>query len=1788
MEADALASHSTFALSTRLNSNSRRQLRRDLSTRSQKSQKLTELREARQRRSPPLPVGTQPDSPAKPRSRPSPTTAPKPLLPATERRSGNDGKHTKSKKESEGDKWDIAPDGGSAGREGRQFTVANVGNNGKIYLRPTVRPANQRYPQPHFVFPVTPPSTAGLDAFSSRRDIGDGTSDFYGSQSQLTPLTAPSSPELSRQSRPFDPRISRRSSHHRRAVSESTIQDPSIARESDIGGFKVVISKPRNESRARTTEDLDADGMPLLQVSIPTWKLGTPQFTTRGTPIIRGSSYAPTEDVRSSNVSFFPRSHVNSLHNTLHPQSSNTTKPSPTPHITLPSPHMLDPTSPRPTIPSRATCLLTDLVIEPGMFDSLTFKPFCDDRSIVRYSSNTGAVTAAAPSRLVAEITSPSFLDYELLSDFFLTFRAFLETSDLLRMLIARLKWALRRDDETGMVVRVRTFVAIRHWILNYFVDDFVVDYHLRVTFCDLLNEFVNEISQAPRGHKTQIKILSELKKCWRRVCSQYWDGPEFDSNLAPEFPIAPGGIAGHRNPSLDPSFWETKSYDPPCLGLEFSEHEARGETSFYLDVDKAGHINSVMHVGERPSTPPSRHTASSERTRTRASPTSIASLDVISCSFPIKSMRIPDPATNYPMTTHPVDPSSVYANTDPIAPTPRALTGKRVRPHKRNNSIADSLREHTTTEKVIYKNAEFLLALPYAGSLVRGNLLPPGQAFVDVMPPSSAGGSRQTTVFQPSPQVQKDKSAASAVSGAGMRKLLGSVSRALSNNKGQAVSPTQGNFLNTSPTGPRGVTANRIPGTAVVPQASPQRPNDYRPAVRVDILGAEVAEDFKKAVREDSVDAATHALASKILSESYGYSAAQLNSSFDLPLGSGFRPFSDAAITAGSKSIVIVDDTFPSDYPAMTGALLPLNDSGDNFAGSFARPEADPTPPNTPPGRNLLNNPSSSSYPRGQHVLSPSLPLEDPLPPFVPDLATLGGKRLSEDTGTRPSIDRPSMCYIKQSPNRHPLTSMRYHKRQQSSRSFRSKRSNARSMARSVAHRRWASFQSVIPQSIKSFDATTYSEAASVASEVMSPPARMLRRRPGGDLRGVQNVAELDAFPLQRSRSVGSLTIYSESLRSSYLCSRRRDSCDGFVDVVSSDYSHNRQEVFSLGTLAEKTPQHHEVSLFTTHSSKPVMRPSFEAEAQKLAQIPDDLDDDGGVESALAKLEGKIYEKKLAKLPVSMQPSNESVPGVANHSVGSAADLPVEHPTTPEKEKKRHRIQHVGDEHMLPHGTEAKTRSTRHVSETLGVKSFLSGSQESYSSIPLLDRGLTDGGRSKTNTQWTNQSILQGPEDNQTPVDEASPSCTSFEFIQKTQSMDQIKPVSNATRSSDFQSFRDVYSDRDSDLSSELSLEVVESDDYAAKSARRPSTINTEIPTNVNAQAHRLIDDHPPSPPTTMEQVLQLSPETACVPQLHENQIWEQKSLPSTPDTTPFTAMYQQRMASPRDPTGTREAIRHTPRFQDDMSEQSSVHLPFILAFDSEVLAQQFTLIEKDALNEVDWKELIDMRWKNSHSDCRSWVDFLRNSDARGVEVVVARFNIMVKWTISEIVLTRDIEERARCIIKFLHIAAHCRKFRNFATMSQIALALTSNEVARLTKTWTMVPPHDLRTMQELETLVSPTKNFYNLRAEMEGGATTADTGCIPFVGIYTHDLLFNSQRPSEIASSPTTAPLVNFERCRIAASVVKTLLRLLEASTLYEFQPIEGITERCLWMTALNDDEIRRHSEGLEPSPV
>jgi len=163
--------------------------------------------------------------------------------------------------------------------------------------------------------------------------------------------------------------------------------------------------------------------------------------------------------------------------------------------------------------------------------------------------------------------------------------------------------------------------------------------------------------------------------------------------------------------------------------------------------------------------------------------------------------------------------------------------------------------------------------------------------------------------------------------------------------------------------------------------------------------------------------------------------------------------------------------------------------------------------------------------------------------------------------------------------------------------------------------------------------------------------------------------------------------------------------------------------------------------------------------------------------------------------------------------------------------------------------------------------------------------------------------------------------------------------------------------------------------------------------------------------------------------------------------------------------------------------------------------LAQQLTIIEKDALDEIDWKELVELRWSHSSPPVVDWVQYLLNQDPRGVDLVIARFNLVVKWVKSEIILCENIDERVACVMHYIHVALECRRLRNYASMYQISVALLSTDVARLRKTWECVPEYDREIMEALEKVVQPLRNFISLRVEMEGGTT--EEGCVPFIGM-------------------------------------------------------------------------------------
>lgn len=103
---------------------------------------------------------------------------------------------------------------------------------------------------------------------------------------------------------------------------------------------------------------------------------------------------------------------------------------------------------------------------------------------------------AATIERWIAQLTSD--LNYDELLNFFLTYRTYVTAIDLCQLLICRFHWALQKpvsanDEKVRRIVRVRTFVAIRYWLLTFFTSDFLPDRELRILLTKWLNSLLRE-----------------------------------------------------------------------------------------------------------------------------------------------------------------------------------------------------------------------------------------------------------------------------------------------------------------------------------------------------------------------------------------------------------------------------------------------------------------------------------------------------------------------------------------------------------------------------------------------------------------------------------------------------------------------------------------------------------------------------------------------------------------------------------------------------------------------------------------------------------------------------------------------------------------------------------------------------------------------------------------------------------------------------------------------------------------------------------------------------------------------------------------------------------------------------------------------------------------------------------------------------------------------------------------------------------------------------------------------
>lgn len=247
-------------------------------------------------------------------------------------------------------------------------------------------------------------------------------------------------------------------------------------------------------------------------------------------------------------------------------------------------------------------------------------------------------------------------------------------------------------------------------------------------------------------------------------------------------------------------------------------------------------------------------------------------------------------------------------------------------------------------------------------------------------------------------------------------------------------------------------------------------------------------------------------------------------------------------------------------------------------------------------------------------------------------------------------------------------------------------------------------------------------------------------------------------------------------------------------------------------------------------------------------------------------------------------------------------------------------------------------------------------------------------------------------------------------------------------------------------------------------------------------------------------------------------------------------------------------------------LSTLSKRHAPFVLSLTAEEVCEQMTLIERDALEQIDWKELVELRWSRESTHQHSWLQILaQQPEVTGVSLVSARFDLVVGWVKSEITLCHSNPMKAQSISRFIHIAEAARTLQNYATLMQIVLALTSQDLNRehTYAAWALVAPSDKDMLARLDALVSPKNNFAKLRRAQK--SIDFSKGCIPFAGLSLTDLVANNERTT-----------VGFSKYQTAASIVRSLIQSIEWSKNYNIRQQHSLLSKCLYLQSLSTAEL------------
>lgn len=259
------------------------------------------------------------------------------------------------------------------------------------------------------------------------------------------------------------------------------------------------------------------------------------------------------------------------------------------------------------------------------------------------------------------------------------------------------------------------------------------------------------------------------------------------------------------------------------------------------------------------------------------------------------------------------------------------------------------------------------------------------------------------------------------------------------------------------------------------------------------------------------------------------------------------------------------------------------------------------------------------------------------------------------------------------------------------------------------------------------------------------------------------------------------------------------------------------------------------------------------------------------------------------------------------------------------------------------------------------------------------------------------------------------------------------------------------------------------------------------------------------------------------------------------TPGSAPLMAILDQRLSG-KDAGAKRLVQTLNQNTPQPIMPKNMKKLKF-LDIDVTEFARQLTIIESRLYGKIKPTECLNKTWQKKVGEGEP-------EPAPNVKALILHSNQMTNWVAEMILAQSDVKKRVVVIKHFVAVADKCRGLNNFSTLTSIISALGTAPIARLKRTWDIVPQKTQATLESMRKLMASTKNFGEYREALH----VANPPCIPFFGVYLTDLTFIEDGIPSIIKKTN---LINFAKRAKTAEVIRDIQQYQNVAYLLQSVP-------------------------------